>query len=363
MRTFLRKDDEFNMAKAKKLPSGSWRCLVYDYTDENGKRYYQSFTCDDGSKVGKRIAEKLAADFAAKKEAEQQISQSDHTFISELNSYIELKQDVLSPSTIRGYLNIKKQIEKKYSSFAKMKISKIKTNDIQKVVNNLSKDKSPKTVRNYFGLISATIGINNITAKVTLPKKKKPILYIPTDEDIKLILSATKDSELEIPILLAAFGMMRRGEICGLSMNDLKGNVIHTHHSIVYGKDKKWHLKVPKTEGSDRYFEIPDFVANRIREVGHITTYNPHSVTVSFGRMLKKNGIHHFRFHDLRHYSASIRHALGIPDAYIMADGGWKTDVVLKSVYRHAMDDRRQEMSEKANNHFSELCNTKCNTK
>lgn len=25
------------MATAKKLPSGSWRCRVYDYTDENGK--------------------------------------------------------------------------------------------------------------------------------------------------------------------------------------------------------------------------------------------------------------------------------------------------------------------------------------
>ncbi len=30
------------MAKAKKLPSGSWRCLVYDYTDADGKRKYKS---------------------------------------------------------------------------------------------------------------------------------------------------------------------------------------------------------------------------------------------------------------------------------------------------------------------------------
>ena len=31
------------MATAKKLPSGSWRCQVYDYTDANGKRHYTSF--------------------------------------------------------------------------------------------------------------------------------------------------------------------------------------------------------------------------------------------------------------------------------------------------------------------------------
>ena len=34
------------------------------------------------------------------------------------------------------------------------------------------------------------------------------------------------------------------------------------------------------------------------------------------------------------------------PDAYIMADGGWRSDKVLKSVYRHAMNDRKKEMSD-----------------
>ena len=74
-----------------------------------------------------------------------------------------------------------------------------------------------------------------------------------------------------------------------------------------------------------------------------------------FQRVLEKNNIPHFRCHDLRHYSASIRHALGIPDAYIMADGGWCSDNVLKAVYRHAMSDRKKEMSDKANSHFESL--------
>ena len=32
------------MATARKLPSGSYRCQIYDYTDEKGKRHYKSFT-------------------------------------------------------------------------------------------------------------------------------------------------------------------------------------------------------------------------------------------------------------------------------------------------------------------------------
>ena len=50
------------MAKAKKLPSGKWRALVYDYTDSNGKRKYQSFTAET-----KKEAEFLAAHYCLNK--------------------------------------------------------------------------------------------------------------------------------------------------------------------------------------------------------------------------------------------------------------------------------------------------------
>ena len=70
--------------------------------------------------------------------------------------------------------------------------------------------------------------------------------------------------------------------------------------------------------------------------------------------MLKKLNIRHFRFHDLRHYSASIQHALGIPDAYIMQRGGWEDDTVLKSIYRHAMDQEQDNMNKKANIYFEQ---------
>ena len=43
------------MATAKKLPSGSWRCRVYDYTDENGKKHYKSFTSDNPKPAGERL--------------------------------------------------------------------------------------------------------------------------------------------------------------------------------------------------------------------------------------------------------------------------------------------------------------------
>ena len=344
------------MATAKKLPSGAYRCLIFDGM-ESGKRKYKSFTAPT-----KKEAEYKATQYIIEKEENKNTFKNNNSFKNELERYIATKESVLSPSTIRGYRNIQKMLEEKYEDFCAMKLSAISQENVQNIINDLSKTKSPKTVRNYHGLISSVIG-SNLALNTTMPQKVQPDLYIPSDGEIQALVNAVRGTELEIPVLLGAFCMMRRGEICGLSMGDIQGNVIHIHHSLVLGTDKQWHLKPPKTETSDRYIEAPAFVTDRIREIGHITNLNPHSITIMFQRVLDKNNINHFRFHDLRHYSASIRHALGIPDAYIMADGGWCSDKVLKSVYRHAMSDRRKEMSDKINSHFGELCNTKCNTK
>ena len=165
-------------------------------------------------------------------------------------------------------------------------------------------------------------------------------------------------------MLLGAFCMMRRGEICGLSMKDMdfKTNTIHVHHSLVIDDNKEWHLKAPKNSNSDRYVDAPDFVMNNIKQKGYITKLSPDNISSNFSRVLKRNTIPHFRFHDLRYYSASIRHALNIPDAYIMAEGGWKSDAILKSVYRHAMKDKKNEMQERAKSHFSKIYDTKHDT-
>lgn len=86
-----------------------------------------------------------------------------------------------------------------------------------------------------------------------------------------------------------------------------------------------------------------------------MTSLTPDAISCRFTRLLKAAGLPHFRFHDLRHYCASIQHAIGIPDAYIMQRGGWGSDGVLKNVYRHALKDKEDEMSVKANEYFSKF--------
>lgn len=365
------------MAKAKKLPSGSWRCLVYSHSepkftkdgkpvlDSNGKqmqrRVYESFTSDDPSPAGKREAERQAAMFAAGKE--DKTKPSSLTFGEALDKYIEIRENVLSPRTIMDYKRIRKN---DMQELMDVKLSRITQELIQQVINaDVAKHHSPKTVRNNHGLISAVLRQYrpDFALNTALPKKVRPELYIPSDAEIQRLMAYVADTEMELPILLAAFGPMRRGEICALETGDIDGRVVHVCRNMVLKPDHTWTTKAPKSYAGDRYIEYPEFVAQKwAGKCGRITNLNPNNITDKFRYVLKGAGLQHFRFHDLRHYSASIQHALGIPDAYIMQRGGWGNDGVLKAVYRHTMNDKTAVMTDKANQYFTLLCNTKSNT-
>lgn len=186
------------------------------------------------------------------------------------------------------------------------------------------------------------------------------MLYIPTDSDVKNLMEYVQGNEIEVRILLAAFGPMRRGEICALKHEDISNNVVHVHRSLALDENRNWIEKAPKTASSDRYIDFPEFVIDKIgKRSGNITTLTPDSISHRFKHILTNVCISHFRFHDLRQYYASIQHAIGIPDVYIMQRGGRATNTVLKEVYRHTLADKVYGMNQKANDHFSTLCNTK----
>ena len=170
---------------------------------------------------------------------------------------------------------------------------------------------------------------------------------IPTDSDIKRILDYARGTKFEIALTLATFGL-RRSEICALTPEDLDGNMLTVNKALVQGADKKWSVKTTKTEAGTRTIYIPDNLADLIRKQGYVYDGYPNSIVCYLQKVQKKLGIPKFSLHKLRHYYASMSHAIGIPDSYIMQSGGWKTDSTLKQVYRHALDDRKGEMQKQA---------------
>ncbi len=358
------------MATAKKLPSGSWRCLVYSHSepvylkdgkpalDKNGKqkqkRIYESFTCDDPSKAGKRQAEKEAAAFAADKSTVSR--PKDFTLGEAIDKYCELKSNVLSPSTIREYRRMRKNY---YGDLADMKLRKLSSELVQHWVNKFAVKHSPKTTRNAYGLLSAVMEMYapGIQLEVTLPQKVKPDLYVPTDNDIRAILDyfSAIDKDMEIAVYMAAFGTMRRSEICALTATDVSGNLIRINKAMVDAGKAEWVTKTTKTVSSARTVEMPEYIIKKLPGDGKLVNLNPDQVTRRFERALTRLNVPHFRFHDLRHYAASVMHAIGVPDQYIMARGGWSSDGTLKRIYRGTMEDYNTIFTGKIIEHFETM--------
>lgn len=314
--------------KIEKLPSGSYRVRkMY-----KGKMYTVIF---DGKPTQKEAMLKMAEKLERAQESHKSM-----TFKAAAEKYIEAKRNVLSPSTIRGYNGIMKQIS---DSFLDESIYDITALDVQKEINRYSKDHSPKSTYNLHGFISAILGMfcPNIKLNTTLPQNLKNEPYIPSDEDVRKIIEHSKGTPFEIPISLACYGM-RRSEICALKPDDIEGDVVHINKAMVQDENRNWIIKTTKTTTSTREIIIPTLIADKIREQGYVYDGHPGKISDYLYRTQKKLGIEQFSIHKLRHYFASKMSSLGIPEADIMRMGGWETDHVMKSVYRHSMIDKEE---------------------
>lgn len=320
--------------RIEKLPSGSYRIRkMY-----KGKMY----TVITEYKPTQKEAITLMSDKL--KAAE---SKSVHlTFQKAAESYVDMKRNVLSPRTIKEYSETAGRLPNWFNDLIVSDITQI---EINRLVNELSKTKSPKTVRNYHGFLSAVLGTfcPNLKISTTLPQKVKNEPYTPTREDVKRILAEVKDTPYEIPITLACYGM-RRSEICALTLEDIDEDIVHINKALVLDENRKWVIKSTKTTESTRNIIIPMELADKIREQGYIYKGHPNTIYDCLKRTEEKLNIPHFSIHKLRHYFASQLSALGVPEADILKLGGWETDHVMKSVYRHSMMEKEEKAKREA---------------
>jgi integrase len=342
------KGQVYYMPKAKKKANGQWRVTVYDYKDSTGRIHQKTFTAET-----KLEAERLANEY------KDGPSRSDLTVGEAVKGYIDSKKSVLSPSTHRSYSSIYRT-HFESSRFGGIKLSSLDNITVQRFISDL--DLNPKTVRNVSGILTASIKMYmpNKSFVITLPAQKRPELHTPTTDEVNtLINSIKKDRELYICVMLCAFGPMRRSEACAIRYDDIdnKTNTITVRRARVQEANQKWVYKdMPKTDTSYRALIYPSEVVDAIgRGFGYVITKStPQALTQRLSHALKRAGLPDFRLHDLRHYSASILHAIGIPDQYIMARGGWKTDNVMKRVYRDTLSDVEKEMNQKAVAYFEQ---------
>lgn len=380
------------MPTAKRLPSGSWRCQVYSHsiikTDKNGnivydkdgkpkkKRIYESFTSDDTSRRGKIEAEAMASDFILnrKGKAQKRLSEENMTLLEAIEKYIDQHRTTLSPTTIKDYETIKK------NGFQDIMLLKLKDFDadiLQDAINRESKRVSrkrtrnprpisTKRLRNEYGLIRPVLkkyrkDIN--FEEISLPKVPPRIPDLLPAETIFRIIKGT---DLELAVSLAMWLSFTSSEIRGLTKSkSVNGDYITIREVLVDGPNGPVRKAIGKNDYRNRRHRIPPYIKQLIENVDGdiLVPFKSWELSHKWAQLLKKNGLPHMTFHDLRHVNASVMALLRIPDKYAQERGGWKSDKVMKKVYQQTFSDERERVDDVIDQYFEDKIQHECNTK
>lgn len=327
------------------LPSGKWRCQVM----VNGDRL-SVVDPDPELAHAKVLAQKKGL-------LQRERSVKSITVGEAIDRYIESKDAVLSPSTIAGYQRIRQH---DLQGIMPIKLPELTQEKVQREVNRMAKEKSPKSIRNAHGLLSAAVAeySPNLVLRTTLPQKVRYDAKIPSDEDIEKIIKAAKDTIMELPVLLAVWLGLRVSEILGLTWESVANDSIHVKQAIVDGVGSVPTVKGTKTYSGNRKIPLPRYIQDLIeaqpKTSPYIITLSRRSICGRFATVCKRAGVPHYRFHDLRHANASVMLALNVPDKYAMERMGHATNNMLKTVYQHTMRSKQDEVADLVNTYFIE---------
>ena len=208
---------------------------------------------------------------------------------------------------------------------------------------------------------------SNPADKVERPKKDHFVGSFFDADEVNKLFEVSKGTKLELPILFGAFYGLRRSEAIGLKWDaiDFENDTIVIRHTVTsVNLDDKHVLDAAdttKTKSSMRTLPLVPFVKERllavkaeqdnnrrlcgksynkkyagyvyINEIGDLI--KPHYVTEQFPKLLEANGLRRIRFHDLRHFSASLMLANGVPMKQIQEWLGHSDFSTTANIYAH----------------------------
>lgn len=348
------------LPKITQLPSGAYHANVYAGTDANGKRIYRSFTNYDYAALVLELAQ-----FKSDKHQDKidtVTGKKSMTVGEGIDAYIQSKSTVLSPSTVRSYKAVRKSCLQMLMS---VRISELTREDVQIAVNQDAACLSPKSVRNAHGLLTAMLSVYrpDFSLHTTLPQKVKPLIEIPTEDEINLLLEMSQDTEMYLPILLGACCGMRRSEISALTWEciNFDAGTLTIRQAAVMDENNQLITKGTKTIAGTRTIRLLPIVAEALREQYQNAfpqpfdqvSIHPDLISHRFAKLVKKANIHHFRFHDLRHYTVSVMLSLNIPKNYIADYVGHETENMIDRVYGHIMAQKKTSVEDQLQAYFS----------
>lgn len=336
------------LPKAEQLPSGNYRVRIC----KNGIK--KTFIAETAAEALDECIRWLGSDEAMKKNVKN-LKLGD-----EAEEYINSRDNTNAGSGIRSYKVIRKN---SIGEIENIKINDITEHDLQKWVNNNSKNYAPKSVKTQFGFVTAVLRYFKIKLdfeSVRLPDIPPNDRPYPTEKEIPIILDLVKGTSIEIPVTLTLSLGMRQGEVAGLKWEDYTDNYLFVRAEYTLNKDGRYEYQErTKSSAGFRKIEVTDNVKEMLDKADRISEFIspmlPSSVLKAYHKILRDNGLPEYRMHDNRHSNATIMHAYGVPDKYAMQRLGQSSNSMLKRVYQHLEEEKIKETSKLMSDIFNNL--------
>lgn len=270
----------------------------------------------------------------------------------------------LSPTTYESYKrNIDKYIVK---NLGNIKLENLLPLQLQSFYNTLSETLSNTTIIYIHRIIHSALNqamkwdlvVRNVADNVEIPKKDKYQATILNNKQVLKLINAIKDTYIYIPVMIAISTGMRRGEVLGLTWNniDLEKATLNVVQAVYPTKNGLTVLP-PKTKTSIRKISLPPTLVKILREhkkksnsiyvcaLEDGTLISPSSLNHKFKQVLEDNNLPSIRFHDLRHSHASLLLSQGVQAKVISERLGHSNINITMDLYSHIYEATNREVA------------------
>jgi integrase len=363
---------------------------VFQRLDRKGKQWVAQIFLENGKTRQRYFQTQEEAAHALNEMLYEQrhgtlITEKDQTVKQHFERWLEVHKTKIRWSTYLGYRSIlKKHI---LPTLGHVPLQRLRALDIDALyARKLGEGYAPGTIEGIHMVIHMALKqavrwqlvARNVSEDVSPPRETQPQeRQILTPEQAQKLLAAAKGHRLEAMLTLALATGMRRGELLALRWQDIdvQHKCLHVRHSA-NRLPGGYRVTEPKTASGKRKITLPQFVLEvlqqyRIRQLEaklkagpqweeHDLVFcniygrflNTNSLQMLFSSLLKKAGLPHMRFHDLRHSAATILLSMGVPAKVVQELLGHSHISITLGVYGHVLASMQQEAMDKLDELF-----------
>lgn len=316
---------------------------VLNFRNAGGQRKTKWISLGLSEKGNKRKAESELARLRAEFEPPKEVGDlsSDMLFADYLLEWLEIAKGRLAHATYGAYQGLLKSTIVPYFRKKKLTLRELEARHLQMFYSEMLRRVTPNTVIHYHAVIHSALKyavktdmlIQNVADKVDRPRKNsfQPV-FLSADEMQKMF-EALRGTKLELPVLVAAFYGLRRGEVVGLKWDaiDFEQGTISVKRTvtstIIDGKYQEFEQQSAKTKSSLRtlpligsfreyFMQVKEAQELNKQVCGNCYNYEYDGfvfvdelgermrveyLTNAFPKFLESHGLRRMRFHDLRH--------------------------------------------------------------